>query len=208
MIVGVFGLPGSGKTTFLTYAAICGATGKALAAGRATWRVSLSDFSYDRIFTNFPVALPKKLVKKQKCPFFQLNPRELGKYDFSRSLVIIDEISLCLDGREWKNFSNDLKQFFALCRHYKTDIIYASQSYDHADKRIRDITSVLLSCDRRGSWTLVRPIHKQWSVDGAITEGYTLAPPLSSLWLRRKPFYTAFDSYSAPTLPENPSLQW
>lgn len=208
MITGVFGLQGAGKTTFLVYAAICGACRRDLSAGRAAWRVPLCDFRYDRVYTNFPCVVPKKYKKKQKVPIYQLNIDDLGKKDFSNALIIIDEISLCLDSRNYKEFKQEIKEFFALARHYCCDVIYASQSYDHADKRIRDITSVLLYVDKFGGWSRVRPIHKQWSIDGTITEGFQLAPPLSSLWLRRKSFYTAFDSWAAPVLPANDAEMW
>lgn len=124
------------------------------------------------------------------------------------SLILIDEISLVCDSRDYRNYAFDTKQFMALHGHYKCDIIYASQGYDDTDKRIRNMTDTLLYVDRFGAWSRVRPIKKAWSIDGTITEGYTLAPPLSSFWLRRRPYYCMFDSFSAPALPETPFLEW
>lgn len=203
MIIGMFGVPRCGKTTYLAYCAERAARKKALACGRGAWRVRLGDFApYDKIYSNFPLHL------RAGAPVYKLDFDMLGKFQIENSLILIDEISLVCDSRDFKNYARHTKEFFALHGHYQNDVIYCSQGYEDTDKRIRNMTEIMLYCDRAGAFTRVRPIHKTWSIDGSIVEGYTLAPPLSSKWLYRKPYYQCFDSYDAPTLAPPPLDTW
>ena len=78
MITGIFGLPGSGKTCFLTYLAFKALSGKEPCIGMFSWRVPVGDAApYKRVFTNFPVP---------GC--IQLDFDALGMYDFSDSLIL------------------------------------------------------------------------------------------------------------------------
>ena len=56
------------------------------------------------------------------------------------SLILIDEITLFADSRDFKTFPFPIKQFFILHRHYCCDIIYFTQHYNNVDKKIRDLT--------------------------------------------------------------------
>ena len=104
MICGVFGLPRAGKTTFLTYLALEALKGKALHVGHLRWRKKIGEFApYERVFCNFPLA-----------GTFKLDFDALGVYDFSNSLILIDEIMLVCDSRDWANFRHDLRDFLAL----------------------------------------------------------------------------------------------
>ena len=44
----------------------------------------------------------------------QINFDEIAYYDYSDSLIIIDEISLHADNRDFKTFSKELLEFFKL----------------------------------------------------------------------------------------------
>lgn len=203
MIIGVWGLPRCGKSTFLAYCAERAAARKALACGRGAWRVRLGDFApYKAVFSTFPIHT------RSGNPVYQLDFDFLGKYHIQNSLILIDEISLVCDSRDFKNYSKQTKEFFALHGHYECDVIYASQGFEDTDKRIRNMTEIMLYCDRSGGFTRIRPVKKSWSIDGSITEGFTLAPPLSSKWLYRRPYYKCFDSYAAPTLQPHDFVQW
>lgn len=202
MIIGVFGLPRSGKSTLLAYCAECALRHKALACGRGAWRVSLGDFApYDRVYSTFPILSKNGKICKLDCS-------QLGKIEIKKSLLLIDEISLIFDSREYKNFPKHCKEFFALHGHWENDIIYASQGFEDCDKRIRNMTDTLLYVDRAGRFSRVRPIRKEWSIDGSIVEGYTLCPPLSSRWLYRPKYYDMFNSFSVPALPTVPPESW
>lgn len=214
MMCGVFGLPRAGKSTFLTRevkiaqkqqkkAAKRAEKGKKynanqLCIGHLMWKKPIGEFApYKRIYCNFPLA-----------GTYKLDFDSLGVYDFSDSLIIIDEIMLVCDSRDWKNFRASLRNFLALHGHYRCDIIYCSQGYQDTDLRIRNLTERIFYIEKRGNWTRVRPIDKGWSIDEQIKEGYSLAPPLGSTWIWRKLYYRYFDSFAAPEMPENPADLW
>lgn len=199
MVIGVFGLPRSGKTTFLAKMSKQALAGKKqLTVGGGAWKVALGDFApYAHVYSNFPL---------QGCERIEF--KDLGRYDTNRSLILIDEISLFADARDYKTFDKVIKEWFALHGHYRTDVVYCSQGYEDTDKRIRNLTEIMLYIERFGAFTRVRPIRKAWSIDGSITEGFTLAPPLSSSWIWRRRYYDRFDSFAAPALPPMPSALW
>lgn len=118
MIKGYFGLPGSGKTTFLT-----------MIAQRELKRIKRGKSAYKRVLTNFYC---------QGC--YMINYADLGLYDLSYSLILLDEITLDADSRNFKQFDQIKKKAFLLHRHYHIDIIYFTQQWDGVDKKIRDIT--------------------------------------------------------------------
>ena len=118
MIKGYFGLPGSGKSTFLT-----------MIAQKEIKRIKRGKSPYKRVLTNFYC---------QGC--YIINYAQLGLYDFSDSLILLDEITLDADSRNFKQFDQVKKQFFLLHRHYHIDVIYFTQQWDGVDKKIRDIT--------------------------------------------------------------------
>ena len=188
MIIGVFGLPRAGKSTFLTYIARRALQGKRLFVGYFRSKRYLGEFSpYERVYCNFPL---------DGC--YKLDFDSLGKVNFSKCLIIIDEIMLRADAREWAKFSAYLRDFLALHGHYKCDIIYCSQGYADCDKHFRTLTELMLYIEKFGAFTRVRPIKKDWRIDGDINEGYHLTAPLSATYLYRKKYYKYFDSFEAP----------
>ena len=114
MIIGVIGLPGSGKTTLLSKAAYNWINGKSF--------LGIPPGKY--VFTNF------------NCPgCYKLDFDCLGLYNFHDSNMLIDEIMLLADNRNFKTFPEHLKEFFALSRRSRLNILWASQSAD-CDKKI------------------------------------------------------------------------
>lgn len=198
-IHGVFGLPGSGKSSFLAFLAARALSGKPLTLGRFAWKYSLSETShFDRVYTNFD------------CPgCFRLNFDDLGLVDFSNCLILIDEIMLLCDSRDYKNFPHHLRDFLALHRHYGVTICYCSQGYADTDKRIRNLTDNLFYIEKSGSFSKISPIKKSWRIDQDIAEGYTLCPPIASTWIYRPRYYKLFNSFDKPLkLAENNSKPW
>lgn len=117
-IRGVFGLTGSGKTTLLARAAA-----KHIKSG-------------GKVYSNFPL---------KGC--YRLDIEKLG--DFvppENSLLLIDEISMICDCRQWKYFDSNLQYFFTHHRKHKCSIFWASQSFGDADKKIRNLTDKLYHC--------------------------------------------------------------
>lgn len=109
-LIFIFGKKGSGKSTLLTK--------YALDYLRKGWNV----------------------YSTEKCPgTFHISPEDVGRFQFPpRSVVIIDEVGMIWDNRDFKNFSNQVRDYFKLQRHYKHVVILASQTFD-VDKKIRDL---------------------------------------------------------------------
>lgn len=179
MIKGVFGLPRSGKTTYLAKLAF-----QAQKRGK-------------KVYTNFYC---------KGC--YTLDFDALGVNDYSDCLILIDEISLFCDSRSFKNYSDNHKYFFALHAHYGCDIVYCSQSYMDCDKKIRNVTDSLYQIKPWFfGLSRVRPIAKQFIIEkGAISEYYEVQGLGSFVY--RKRYYKMFDSFERKELPPNTETLW
>lgn len=68
-----------------------------------------------------------------------ISPEDIGYFEFPwHSLVVIDEIGMIWDNRNFKSFKPEVRDWFKLQRHRKIKVICASQSFD-VDKKIRDL---------------------------------------------------------------------
>lgn len=77
-----------------------------------------------------------------------IDASHLWEVDFKpHSLVVIDEVNLLWDNREFKSFPKELGAWFRLQRHKKVKVILFSQTAD-ADKKIRDLTDRVYLCKR------------------------------------------------------------
>lgn len=201
MVTGIFGLPGSGKSTFL-----------AMLAKKYQSR------GYD-VFINreFPI---------DGCYLYDWS--DIGRYDISRALILIDEVSLYADNRDFKKFTAQLKEFFALHRHYKTDIIWCTQQYDGVDRKIRELTrelfyirptlfgmSYVVQLERVMYVPTRRDLSKNSSADISVK---WVRPGLLRLLLSpvnrsmricfRRRYYKYFDTFQAPKLPYKPFFRY
>lgn len=142
---------------------------------------------------------------------------EFGKYQFPpNSLILIDEVGLVWDNRNFKSFPEHVKVYFKYQRQYRHVVYLFSQSFD-IDKKIRDLTDHLyivqnyfncFSIARRVTKFLT-VVHASKSAQGEskIVDDYKIDP----LWLA--PFGTVkvtyipkwakyFKSFNPPQLPE------
>lgn len=186
MITGYFGLPGCGKSTFLTKLA-----------------KKYQNQGY-RVFClrDYPV---------DGCYLFDWS--QLGVVDMSNSVILIDEISLRADNRDYKRFSDQIKQFFILHRHYHCDIIWFTQQYDGVDRKIRELTTCLYYIRSAGMFSYAVRIDRFIHIDKENKEikvGYKISTIFQILfaWLNssfqlcyRPKYYKFFDSFKAPPLP-------
>lgn len=179
MIIGVFGLPRTGKTTYL-----CSLAQKSIKKGI-------------KVYTNFYC---------KGC--YTLDFDSLGLYDYSDCLILIDEISLFCDSRSWKTYAGHTKYFMALHGHYGVKLVYCSQSYDDCDKKIRNLTDSLYQItDWHFGISRVRSIDKRFIIeDGKIQEYYEVCG-LGQFLLRKK-WYKYFDSFERKSLPPNKEKKW
>ena len=186
MITGYFGLPGCGKSTFLAKIAR-----QYLAQGYPVY-----------VLDSQPI---------DGCSLISFD--DLGKFDMTGSVIILDEVSLFADNRDYKQFSQKVKQFMILHRHYHCDIIWATQQYDGVDRKIRELTTCLYYIRSYGMISTAVRINRYITVDKErqqIIVGYKMPGFFGYLfgWLNRSikicfrsKYYRYFDSYDAPQLP-------
>lgn len=134
---------------------------------------------------------------------------DLGKYSFHDSLILIDEITMEADNRDFKTFSSDIRNFFILHRHLHSDIVYATQNYENVDKKIRDLTNDLWYMKKSvvpffSRFTTSRRIWRNITIDpdrSTLTLGYRFCSFIESLFssnfqITYRPFYYKyFDSF-------------
>lgn len=182
MVIGVFGLPGMGKTSFLTCCA------QKNLAGRSFMGLPI----HKCVFTNFECA---------GC--YKLDFNKLGIYHFEDSLILIDEIMLLADARDFKSFPEHLKYFFSHSRHFNCSVVYCSQVWSDADKRIRGVTDhlFLISASTFLPVSYIKPIIRHFDVSqGNIFDGYTLGAPITWRFVWRPRWYKYYDSFNQRSL--------
>lgn len=188
MITCFFGLPGCGKSTML-----------AKIAAKELRRIAKGKSKYKRVLSNYYIEGCQELC-------FDM----IGCVDMSDSLILIDEISLDADSRDFKQFNKQLKQFFILHRHYGCDIVYATQQYDGVDRKIRELTHDLWYMKKMGQITYATAIYRHITIteESDIKVGYVFPTIFKILFdLRhnvklcyRPRYYKYFDSFEAPEL--------
>ncbi len=114
--VQIFAPPGTGKTTL------------------AAKIVREANYNNKKVFSNVPIITANVF-----------NLKDLGKYDFSNSVIIIDEAGTEVSNRQWHtNLNHEQIEALKLHRHDNIDIYLFSQSYDDIDKKFRELTTKLL----------------------------------------------------------------
>lgn len=172
-----FGAPGSGKSTM------------ACRLARKAMKKNI------KVFSN---------VEIKGC--LELDPRaDIGKYDISNGLVIIDEAGIEYNNRDFKSFSQDQNKWFKLYRHARTDIVIFSQSYEDMDKKLRLLATRYFLVERSiiPKFIRVRRISKKIAineVDRQIIDAYDFIPFSRRLYFGPR-YWKYFDSYSMPVYP-------
>lgn len=129
-----------------------------------------------------------------------------------RSVLLLDEVGMLYDNRNYKAFKDSTRDFFKLQRHYRCIVYLASQSYD-VDKKLRDLTDDMMLCTKLFPWLgLIRPITKRIGLVEASAQGESrIVDNLRFRWIFSwrftfLPKYAkCFDSFS---LPERPLLDY
>lgn len=180
----VFGKKGSGKTTFLIKLAV-----KHLKKG---WHV----------YTN---------IDELCIPGVRhIDPITLGKFvPAKNSLLLLDEINLFWDNRNYKSFPAYTSKFFRLQRHYHVKVYLASQTYD-CDKKIRDqVDGMYLNTCMFRVLSVGRRIYKKPVItasspdtESRISEDLKIAPPWEWSYTLIPKWAKYFDSYAIPETPE------
>lgn len=187
MITCYFGVPGCGKTTFLAKFAV-----RALKSGK-----------YRAVYTNFYC---------RGCNRISLF--DLDQYKLYDSLIILDELALDADNRSFKSFPRGIRDFFVLHRHLGCDIIYATQSFELVDLKIRQLTSELWYMTRSvvpflGLFTHAKRIYRSIAIteyNAELKLGYRFCNMLERFFAKnnrfcyRPRYYKYFDSFDEAQL--------
>ena len=183
----VFGKKGSGKTTFLIKQAI-----KYLNRG---WTV------YTNINDMFVPGV-RHVTDQEMMLLGKKSPP-------ANTVLLIDEINLLWDNRDFKKFDMQTSKWFRLQRHYKVYTFCASQTND-CDKKIRDQVDGMYLCTcYKNVLSVARTIVKKPVVTVSTSEAESrIAEDLKMLpfWNWRYTFIPRyakyFDSFAAPELPD------
>ena len=185
-LIMVFGKKGSGKTTFI------------------------AKHAYQYIKQGRPVY---STVYIPGVHLFDVN--DIGKCaPPPESVIFIDEVGMIWDNRQYKNFRNDVRDYFKLQRHYHHTVYLFSQTFD-IDIKLRNLTdSMYLTRCHMGWLSVARKIRRDITLveptgdsEARIADSLEFEP----LWLALfggKPvkltfiprWIKLFDSYDAPEL--------
>ena len=187
MVTGYFGVPGCGKTTILT-----------AIAQKELRKIEKGKSNYKHVLTNFYC---------EGCE--RINFLDLSSYFITDSLILLDEITLDADSRDFKQFSQGLKDFFVLHRHLYNDIIYFCQDFSRVDKTIRNVTYDLWYVSKTvvpffNRWSVAKQIYRNIDINEYSSElvlGYRFAKLSEVIFGRpkklfyRPAWYSYFDSF-------------
>lgn len=149
---------------------------------------------------------------------YHFDPKDFGHKQLPRhSVLLIDEISLLYDSRNFKSFDLAISNYVRLLGHKDNIVICASQTWD-IDKRLRDLTDELYLCVKFLSVfsvakrikkvpTLHKPLQLEngsSAGEGFISEDFKYYPP--TMWKftfipRWAPFFNSFDDTPLPAVP-------
>lgn len=202
MITGFFGVPGCGKTTLATKIAQSDLRHQKL----PSWYARLKRVKqYKHIYTNFEC---------DGCEKIEWN--DLKKYKFYDSHIILDELILDADNREFKQFDKRIRDFLVYHRHLGNDITYLTQAFDKVDAKIRALTQDLWYIEKSVvpllcEFSVARRIYRAIAINELTSDlvmGYRFCNLIELLFARnvqivfRRLYYKKFDSFE-----EGPLMQ-
>ena len=80
---------------------------------------------------------------------YLIDYKDIGFYEFPpRSCILIDEVGMIWDNRNFKSVSPEVRDWFKLQRHRKVKVYLASQSFD-VDKKIRDLADEMFLLQKK-----------------------------------------------------------
>ena len=119
-LIMIFGKKGSGKSTLLTKLAI--------EHQRLGWTV----------YSTEPIT---------GC--YKIDYKDIGYIQFPEdSCILIDEVGMIWDNRNFKSFDPKVRDWFKLQRHYKCKVYLFSQTFD-VDKKIRDLVDEMYLVEKK-----------------------------------------------------------
>lgn len=199
MITCYFGVPGCGKTTLLTKFAV-----------REIKKIKKGKSVYKHVYTNF------------YCDGAEIiNYTDLSSYKITDSLILLDELAMDADNRKFKSFDENIRDFFILHRHLGCDIIYATQSYEMVDLKIRQLTAQLWYMQKSvipflDLFTTAKRVYRTIAINehtSELTLGYRFCNLLEAFFTSnyktvfRPLYYQYFDSFDEDKITFRPTFE-
>lgn len=139
--------------------------------------------------------------------------KHLGDYvPEAHSLLLLDEVGMVWDNRDYKLFKSSVRDFFKLQRHYRVIVYMASQTFD-VDKKIRDLCDGMFLHQRLARvFTLGKRITRKVIITEAIgdaesriSENLVMCPFWNWTFTYIPKYAKFFDSHA---IPEKPYLEY
>lgn len=183
-LIMVFGKKGSGKTTYL-----CKLAQKHIKNG---WTVYST------------VHIPGT---------YKIRGEDVGVLHFpENSVILMDEVGMLYDNRDFKNFKTSTRDYFKLQRHYKHKVYLFSQTWD-IDIKLRNLTDEMYLLFNFMGWlsigkqikrkvVVVKPSEDSESriADELVISPFLLTPFGARVFTYIPHWIRFFDSYEAPHL--------
>lgn len=101
-----------------------------------------------------------------------IHPEDIGEFvPESNSLLLLDEVGILYDNRNYRQFKPETRDFYKYQRHYKVVCYMASQTYD-VDVKIRNLVDGMFLVQNVFTvFSLIRPIKKTITLTEATSEG-------------------------------------
>lgn len=204
-----FGLPGSGKTMFLSKVGVDNKNANILVNEHFSSYKRADDIVERETFGMYdyaPVspAHPEGVTGETGESSFIVN------YD-SLNLLLWDEASLNgFDSRAWKDFDDYAMEQLKRLRKYNLAVVFANQGWDELDKKIRNgLCNKVYYVVNRGSYSVAYRLYKEMEVSelsSDILEGWRyptflerLFDPSVVLYARHKTYGKYYDTYERNT---------
>lgn len=172
MITTIFAPPGNGKSCALS-----------LIAQKELKRISKGKSQYKYVFTNYP------------CKgTYKIKVEDLGRFYVHDALIILDEVTMELDSRDWKKVSKGLVEFIVTHRHLNCSIVAAVQDFSRMEKTLRENCTDLYFLSRSPvpffrRWAHCRQIFRKLTVNEYSSElvlGYRFSDWVDRLFRQAK----------------------
>lgn len=147
---------------------------------------------------------------------YYFDAADVGFYHFpENSVLLVDEVGMIWDNRDFKSFKKEVRDYFKLQRHYRHIVFLFSQSFD-VDKKLRDLTdNMYLITNVLNCFSIARRITKVITIshgdknttgESKLIDDYRFDPLIfffiGSVKLTYIPRYVRyFNSFDAPQLP-------
>lgn len=136
-LIFLFGKKGSGKSTLLQKL-----TYRYLRRGWTVYSTEVPHTPDQRKYFDFT-----KVAEKGSLNF--LAPEHIFEYQFpEKSCILIDEVSLIWDNRDFKKMDKRIVEWFRYQRHHKCRVYFFSQTFD-IDKKLRDLCDDMYLVDKK-----------------------------------------------------------